>query len=142
MNKEIKFLVVDDFSTMRKLLKKSLMELGHNCIDEAENGESAWQLIEQAKKENRPYEFIISDWNMPQMSGIELLKKFRADASNAKIPFVMVTAESEQKQILEAIKNGCNDYIVKPFSPLTIKEKILRVFNKFINVSGQVGKAS
>jgi two-component system chemotaxis response regulator CheY len=130
MNKDFKFLVVDDFSSMRKIIKNTLSELGCEKVYEAENGLEAWDLIEKATLNNEPFDFIISDWNMPQMSGLELLKKFRSEKINKHIPFIMVTAESEQRQILDAIKAGCSDYIVKPFSPDIVKEKIIRAYDK------------
>ncbi len=136
MDKNTRFLIVDDFSTMRKILKKALGEMGYTQIEEAENGQQAWTMIEQKRAENAPYQFIISDWNMPIMSGVDLLKKFRSDDKNRTTPFVMVTAESEQKQILEAVKMGCSDYIVKPFTPATIKEKIDKVYEKFYKKVG------
>ena len=131
MSQIMKFLVIDDFSTMRKIIKKTLNEMGYDQIVEAEDGSAAWTQIEKAQTENSPFHFIISDWNMPKMSGLELLQKVRTNDSTKHLPFVMVTAESEQKQILEAIKSGCSDYIVKPFTAQMVKEKINRVHDKF-----------
>lgn len=108
--------------------------MGFDQVVEAEDGSAAWVALEAGRKNNEVIDFVISDWNMPKMSGIELLQKCRAEEAYKTMPFVMVTAESEQKQILEAIKLGCNDYIVKPFSPQMIKEKINRVYAK---ISGQ-----
>lgn len=131
MDKDTRFLIVDDFSTMRKIIKKTLVELGYTSVEEAANGVQAWEMIEAKKKENSPYQFIISDWNMPEMSGLDLLKKFKADPVNKQVPFLMATAESEQSQIVEAIKSGCDDYVVKPFSPQIIKDKIAKVHEKY-----------
>src|SRR5687768_17217508 len=93
-----KFLVVDDFATMRKIIKKTLVELGFTDIAEADDGATAWPLIEQAQNQGQPFGFIISDWNMPKMQGIDLLKNCRADNRFRSVPFMLVTAESEQKQ--------------------------------------------
>lgn len=130
-NKDTRFLVIDDFSTMRKIVKKTLLEMGFNSVHEAEDGQIAWGLLEKAKAEGKPYHFIVSDWNMPNMQGIDLLKLCRADATYGKTPFIMVTAESEQKQIIDAIKAGCTEYIVKPFSASSIKEKVTKIYEKF-----------
>jgi len=130
-NPESRFLVVDDFSTMRKIVKKTLIDLGFKNVQEAEDGQVAWAHLEKAKAENKPFHFVVSDWNMPNMQGLDLLKLCRADAIYAKTPFVMVTAEGEQKQIIEAIKTGCSEYIVKPFAPNVIKEKITKIYEKF-----------
>ncbi len=129
---ETRFLVVDDFQTMRKIVKKVLGELGYTNVAEADDGKTAWPLIEQAKNQGAPFEVIISDWNMPGMSGIDLLKHCKADARFKAIPFVLVTAESEQKNILEAAKAGVSDYIVKPFNAATLKEKLTKVFNRHL----------
>lgn len=127
---DTKFLVIDDFSTMRKVVKKCLSEMGYQQTTEAENGAVAWDLLQKAKAEGKPFNFIISDWNMPQMQGIDLLKHCRSDDVYKTTPFVMVTAEGEQKQILEAIKLGCSDYIIKPFAANVIKEKLTKVYQK------------
>ncbi len=131
MSQKTRFLVIDDFSTMRKIIKKTLTEMGFDQIVEAEDGTAAWAQLDKAKADNQPIHFIISDWNMPRMSGLELLQKCKSVEAYKSIPFVMVTAESEQKQILEAIKAGCSDYIVKPFTAQMVKDKITRVHDKF-----------
>lgn len=125
-----RFIVIDDFATMRKIVKKILTELGYSNIDEAEDGSKAFPLIQNALKTGQPYTCIISDWNMPNMTGLELLKACKADNDLKSIPFVLVTAEGEQKQIIEAAKAGVSDYVVKPFNAQTLKEKLLRVYTK------------
>ena len=121
----MKILIVDDFSTMRRIEKNILKHIGFTNIDEAGDGSEALQKL-RAKK----YDFIISDWNMPVMEGIELLRAVRADESLKKIPFLMVTAEAEKASVLLAIKEGVNNYIVKPFTEDVIKGKIEAIFSK------------
>ncbi len=125
-----KFLVVDDFSTMRKIIKKVLNEIGYTNIVEAVDGRNALETLNDCKKNNEPIDFVISDWNMPNMLGIELLKHCKNDESFKNIPFILVTAESEQSNIVEAIKAGVSEYIVKPFNVNTIKAKIEKVYLK------------
>ncbi|MBN8537049.1 MAG: response regulator [Deltaproteobacteria bacterium] len=133
-----KFLVIDDFATMRKIIRKILSELGYTQVEEADDGATAWPLIQQAHGQGQPFQFVISDWNMPKMLGIDLLKTCKADARFANLPFMLVTAESEQKQILEAAKAGVSDYVVKPFNAAILKQKLERVFEK----TNQAAKAS
>lgn len=128
--KEARFLVVDDFATMRKIIKKVLSELGYTNIDEADDGKTALPLIQSAHDAGQPYSFVISDWNMPGMQGIDLLKACKADPRFKSTPFMLVTAESEQKHILEAAKAGVSDYVVKPFNSATLKAKMERVWAK------------
>ncbi|WP_413581684.1 response regulator [Bdellovibrio sp. HCB288] len=125
-----KFLIVDDFSTMRKIIKKVLSELGYTNVEEADDGKTALPMIQAAHDAGKPYEFIISDWNMPGMQGIDLLKACKADPRFKATPFMLVTAESEQKHILEAAKAGVSDYVVKPFNSQTLKGKMERVWAK------------
>src|SRR6185312_10853138 len=125
-----KFLVVDDFATMRKIIKKVLTELGYTNIEEAEDGKPAFQLIQDSKASGQPFDFVISDWNMPGMSGLELLKACKATTDFKNMPFMLVTAESEQKNIVEAAKNGVSDYVVKPFNAMTLKGKLERIWTK------------
>ncbi len=127
---DTKFLVIDDFATMRKIIKKVLSELGYTNIQEADDGATAWPIIQDAHSKNEPFGFVISDWNMPQMQGIDLLKHCRADARFKALPFMLVTAESEQKQILEAAKAGVSNYVVKPFNSVTLKQKLEQVYAK------------
>lgn len=125
-----KFLVVDDFATMRKIIKKVLSELGYTNIEEADDGASALPMIQEAKAKGEPYGFIISDWNMPKMQGIDLLKACKLDPGLKSTPFMLVTAESEQKHIVEAAKAGVSDYVVKPFNSATLKAKMEKVYAK------------
>jgi two-component system, chemotaxis family, chemotaxis protein CheY len=112
-------LVVDDYSTMVRIMRKLLKQIGYENIDEASNGEEALGKIKA-----KPYGLIISDWNMEPMTGFELLQKVRADEAVAKTPFIMVTAESKPENVLAAQKAGVNNYLVKPFSAPVLKEKI------------------
>lgn len=125
-----KFLVVDDFATMRKIIKKVLTELGYTNIDEAEDGKPALQILQQALDRGTPIDMVISDWNMPGMSGLDLLRSCRADSRLKDVPFMLVTAESEQKNILEAAKAGVSDYVVKPFNSNTLKGKLEKIWQR------------
>lgn len=125
-----KYLVVDDFATMRKVVKKVLTELGYSDISEAEDGQQALKLIQEAAASGVPFQCIVSDWNMPNMSGLELLKACKADVNLKSIPFMLVTAESEKEQIIEAAKAGVSEYVVKPFNAATLKDKLTRVYAK------------
>ena len=119
----MRVLVVDDFSTMRKIVKNILRQLGFNNIVEADDGSTAWEVL---NKDN--IDFIVSDWNMPIMSGIELLRKVRGSEEYADIPFLMVTAEAQQENIIEAVQAKVSNYIVKPFTPETLGQKIDKIF--------------
>ena len=123
LNTNIKILVVDDFATMRKIIKNILTQLGFKDIIEADDGTTALELLKKQK-----VDLIISDWNMPKMSGIDLLKAVRADENLKDIKFIMVTAEAQKENVVEAIKHGVNQYVVKPFTPETLKEKLEKVF--------------
>lgn len=125
-----KFLVVDDFATMRKIIKKVLTELGYTNVEEADDGANALPMIQAAANNGAPYGVIISDWNMPKMQGIDLLKNCKGDPKVKDTPFILVTAESEQKHILEAAKAGVSDYVVKPFNAAILKQKLERVYAK------------
>lgn len=125
---DIKILVVDDMSTMRKIIKNMLGQIGFTNIIEADDGATAWPMIENGIKEGAPYEFIVSDWNMPQLSGLDLLKKVRATPGLEKLPFLMITAEAEQGNVVIAVKAGVSNFIVKPFSAAVLKEKIDKIF--------------
>lgn len=127
---DTKFLVVDDFATMRKIIKKVLNELGYTNVEESDDGKNALPIIHAAHDAGKPFQFVISDWNMPGMQGIDLLKACKADPRFKSMPFMLVTAESEQKHILEAAKAGVSDYVVKPFNSATLKAKMERVWAK------------
>jgi two-component system chemotaxis response regulator CheY len=122
MNFDIKVLVVDDFATMRRIIKNALKEIGFKNIREAEDGKNALNLM---KKEN--IGLVLSDWNMPNMNGLDLLKSVRDDENLTDTPFIMVTAEGQKDNIIEAVKFGVNNYIMKPFTADTIREKIEKV---------------
>jgi two-component system chemotaxis response regulator CheY len=125
-----KFLVVDDFATMRKIIKKVLTELGYTNVEEADDGKPALAALKKAQSDGKPFDFVISDWNMPGMTGIDLLKACKADPQLKLLPFMLVTAESEQKNIIEAAKAGVSDYVVKPFNAATLKGKLERIYAK------------
>ena len=125
---DIKILVVDDMATMRKIIKNMLGQIGFTNITEADDGATAWPMIENAIKEGSPYEFIVSDWNMPQLSGLDLLKRVRETQGLEKLPFLMITAEAEQGNVVIAVKAGVSNFIVKPFSAAVLKEKIDKIF--------------
>ncbi len=120
-------LVVDDMMTMRKLVSKICKEIGFTTISEAADGALAWTAIQNA---NPPIGLVISDWNMPNATGIDLVKRIRADSRFNGIPFLMVTAEAEQHQVVEALKAGVDNYVVKPFSAPVLKEKLEAIYNK------------
>lgn len=120
----MKVLVVDDFPTMRRIVKTLLKQNGFTNFIEAEDGEQAYETL----KKNPDIEFIVSDWNMPKMTGIELLKTVRADPKFKHLPFLMVTAEAEKENIIEAVKSGVSNYVVKPFTGQTLAEKLSKIF--------------
>lgn len=125
-DKNLKFLVVDDFSTMRRIVRNLLKELGFTNVDEAEDGVNALH-----KLKNGTYEFVITDWNMPNMTGIDLLKNIRADASLKHLPVLMITAEAKKENIIEAAQSGASGYIVKPFTAAVLEEKLNKIFEKY-----------
>jgi two-component system, chemotaxis family, chemotaxis protein CheY len=120
--KNIKVLIVDDFATMRKVVRNLLKQVGYEDIVEAEDGVMALKALKAQK-----IDVIVSDWNMPNMTGLELLKAVRADADLAKTPFLMVTAEALQDNVVAAVKAGVNNYIVKPFTAEVLNEKIKKI---------------
>ena len=124
MDPNMKILTVDDFSTMRRIIRNMLRQLGYNNIVEAEDGTVALHLLQREK-----VDFVISDWNMPNMSGLELLKAIRADENLKPIPVLLVTAELKE-YVAEAVKAGVNNYVVKPFTAETLKEKIEAIFQE------------
>ena len=117
----MKTLVVDDFATMRKIVKNVLKQINITNVTEAENGQQAFEIL---KKDPGDYELIVSDWIMPVMTGIEFLKACKGDEEVKKIPFVMVTAEAQKDSVVEAIKGGVDNYIVKPFTPDNLQKAI------------------
>jgi two-component system chemotaxis response regulator CheY len=125
MNPNLKFLVVDDFSTMRRIVKNLLQELGYAKIEEADDGTTALPMLKAGD-----FDFLITDWNMPSMPGLELLKQVRADPKLAKMPVLMVTAEAKREQIVEAAQAGVSGYIIKPFTAQTLSEKLAKILQK------------
>lgn len=119
----MKVLVVDDFATMRRIVKNILVQLGFKNIIEADDGTSALEILQKEK-----VDLIISDWNMPKMTGLDLLKTVRGDANLAATPFIMVTAEAQQDNIIAAVKAKVSQYIVKPFTADTLSEKMDKIF--------------
>jgi two-component system chemotaxis response regulator CheY len=124
-NKNMRILIVDDFSTMRRIIKNLLNDLGYTNTAEAEDGNSALTALSQGS-----FEFVVTDWNMPGMTGIELLKAIRADDRYKTLPVLMVTAEAKREQIIEAAQNGVNGYIIKPFTAQTLEEKLGKIFER------------
>ncbi len=122
---KMKFLVVDDFSTMRRIIRNLLKELGYTNVDEAEDGAQAL-----SKLKNDKYDFVVSDWNMPNMDGLTMLKNIRADENLSYLPVLMVTAEAKRENIIEAAKAGASGYVVKPFTAATLDEKLAKIFEK------------
>lgn len=122
MDLKIKILVVDDFSTMRGIVREALKQIGFNEIVEAKHGIAALELLKTEK-----VDLILSDWNMPKMTGLELLQEVKKDDNLKEIPFIMVTAEGNKDNVLSAVKEGVSNYIVKPFTPAALKEKIEKV---------------
>ena len=125
MDKDMKILIVDDFSTMRRIIKNLLRDLGFTNTSEADDGQTALPMLQSGK-----YDFLVTDWNMPGMQGIDLLKAVRSDPNLASLPVLMVTAESKRDQIVEAAQAGVNGYVVKPFTAQTLKEKIDKIFER------------
>ena len=121
--RDMKILVVDDFSTMRRIVKNILQQLGFSNIEEAEDGKVALNRLKGGG-----VDFIISDWNMPNMMGIDLLRHVRSDDSLKKTPFLMVTAESQKENVIEAVQAGVSNYIVKPFTAETLEQKLELIF--------------
>lgn len=125
MKKDTKILVVDDFSTMRRIIKNLLRDLGFTNVDEADDGKTALPILKQGR-----IDFLITDWNMPGMTGIDLIREVRADPNLAHIPVLMVTAEAKREQIIAAAQAGVNGYVVKPFTAAVLKEKIDKIFER------------
>jgi two-component system chemotaxis response regulator CheY len=125
LDKNMKILVVDDFSTMRRIIKNLLKDLGFANIQEADDGNTALPMLQQGD-----FDFVVTDWNMPGMQGIDLLRAIRADANLKHIPVLMVTAEAKKEQIIAAAQAGVNGYVIKPFTAGTLKEKLIKIFER------------
>jgi two-component system chemotaxis response regulator CheY len=125
LDKNMKILIVDDFSTMRRIIKNLLRDLGFTNTAEADDGNSALPMLQSGN-----FDFLITDWNMPGMTGIDLLKAVRADERLKTLPVLMVTAEAKRDQIIEAAQAGVNGYVVKPFTAAVLKEKIDKIFER------------
>ncbi|MBM7073913.1 chemotaxis protein CheY [Shewanella sp. OPT22] len=125
MDKNMKILIVDDFSTMRRIIKNLLRDLGFNNTQEADDGTTALPMLQKGD-----FDFVVTDWNMPGMQGIDLLKAIRADDKLKNIPVLMVTAEAKREQIIAAAQAGVNGYVVKPFTAATLKEKLDKIFER------------
>ena len=123
----MKILVVDDFSTMRRIVRNLLVELGFagNLIQEDDDGEAAMVMLK-----SQPFDMVVTDWNMPNMTGIDLLRAIRAEPSLKALPVLMVTAENNRDQIIAAAQAGVNGYIVKPFTAVTLQEKLTKIFER------------
>ena len=124
---QYRFLVVDDFPTMRRIVRNLLKELGYANVDEAEDGAAGLAKVKEGR-----FDFVISDWNMPNMDGLQMLQSIRADANTAisKLPVLMVTAEAKKENIIAAAQAGANGYVVKPFTAATLDEKLGKIFEK------------
>ena len=122
MDTSIKVLIVDDFATMRRILKNILKQLGFKNLVEADDGTTAWEALE-----SQSIDLIISDWNMPKMTGLELLKKVRASDAYKATPFLMVTAEAQKQNVIEAVQAGVSNYVVKPFTAEAISDKLAKI---------------
>ncbi|WCE03718.1 chemotaxis response regulator CheY [Pseudoxanthomonas sp. JBR18] len=125
MNKNMRILIVDDFSTMRRIVKNLLGDLGFTNTAEAEDGNSALAALRAS-----PFDFVVTDWNMPGMTGIDLLRNIRADDKFKHLPVLMVTAEAKREQIIEAAQAGVSGYIIKPFTAQTLEEKLGKIFER------------
>ncbi|WP_416305759.1 chemotaxis response regulator CheY [Neptunicella sp. SCSIO 80796] len=125
MNKNMKILVVDDFSTMRRIIKNLLKDLGFTSVQEADDGSTALPMLQQGD-----FDFVVTDWNMPGMQGIDLLRAIRSDDNLKHLPVLMVTAEAKKEQIVAAAQAGVNGYVVKPFTAATLKEKLDKIFER------------
>ncbi|MGB6006909.1 MAG: chemotaxis response regulator CheY [Castellaniella sp.] len=125
VQKTLKILVVDDFPTMRRIIKNLLKDLGYENVDEAEDGVQGLE-----KLRNGGFEFVVSDWNMPNMDGLTMLQNIRADPNLANLPVLMVTAEAKKENIIAAAQAGASGYVVKPFTAATLEEKLNKIFEK------------
>lgn len=124
-DKNLRFLVVDDFATMRRIVRNLLKDLGFNNVEEAEDGQDALTKLRESK-----FDFVISDWNMPNMDGLELLSEIRKSSEFSQLPVLMVTAEAKKENIIAAAQAGASGYVVKPFTAATLEEKLVKIFEK------------
>ncbi|WP_435946127.1 chemotaxis response regulator CheY [Dryocola sp. BD586] len=124
-DKNLRFLVVDDFATMRRIVRNLLKDLEFNNVEEAEDGQDALTRLRESA-----FDFVITDWNMPNMDGLELLSEIRKDANLSKLPVLMVTAEAKKENIIAAAQAGASGYVVKPFTAATLEEKLGKIFEK------------
>jgi two-component system chemotaxis response regulator CheY len=124
-DKNLRFLVVDDFATMRRIVRNLLKDLGFNNVEEAEDGQDALAKLRESK-----FDFVVSDWNMPNLDGLQLLTQLRADPNFSSLPLLMVTAEAKKENIIAAAQAGANGYVVKPFTAATLEEKLNKIFEK------------
>ncbi|WP_145542206.1 chemotaxis response regulator CheY [Yersinia alsatica] len=124
-DKNLRFLVIDDFATMRRIVRNLLQDLGFKNVDEAEDGQDALNKLRESQ-----FDFVISDWNMPNLDGLQLLSEIRKDEKLNKIPVLMVTAEAKKENIIAAAQAGANGYVVKPFTAATLEEKLNKIFEK------------
>ena len=124
-DKNLRFLVVDDFATMRRIVRNLLKDLGFNRVEEAEDGQDAL-----TKLRAESFDFVVSDWNMPNMDGLQLLMEIRSDANLKNMPVLMVTAEAKKENIIAAAQAGASGYVVKPFTAATLEEKLNKIFEK------------
>ena len=122
MNPKLRILVVDDFATMRRIIRNLLQDLGFTNVSEADDGTTAWPLLQTGQ-----FDLLITDWNMPGMAGLDLLKAVRADGRLARLPVLMLTAEAKREQIVEAAQAGVNGYVIKPFTAETLKAKLDKI---------------
>lgn len=125
LNKDMKILIVDDFSTMRRIIKNLLRDLGFSNTQEADDGQTALPMLKSGD-----FDFLVTDWNMPGMTGIDLLRAVRADDKLSSLPVLLVTAEAKRDQIVEAAQAGVNGYVIKPFTAQALKEKIEKIFDR------------
>lgn len=125
VDKKLRFLVVDDFATMRRIVRNLLKDLGFNNVEEAEDGQDALGKLRESS-----FDFVISDWNMPNIDGLQLLNEIRKDPNLSSLPVLMVTAEAKKENIIAAAQAGANGYVVKPFTAATLEEKLNKIFEK------------
>ncbi len=133
MKHSLKILIVDDFPMIRTLLRRSLTGLGFTQLHEACDGVQSWEMIEKSLQEGSPYDLVFMDWNMPLMTGIEVVEKCKAVPALASMPIIMISAERDRANVIRAMKAGANDYILKPFSASVLSEKIQKLISDYEN---------